>query len=61
MSWKEAPAELKNATLATLQGGDLTVKGSGKNITVNQAKLVCGDIQARNATIYIIDKVLMPH
>ncbi|MFC4009967.1 fasciclin domain-containing protein [Nonomuraea purpurea] len=55
------PAELKNATLATLQGGDLTVKGSGKHTTVNQAKLVCGDIQARNATIYIIDKVLMPH
>ncbi|MET7332203.1 fasciclin domain-containing protein [Nonomuraea sp. NPDC005650] len=55
------PAELKNATLKTLQGGDLTVKGSPAKLTVNDAKVVCGNVQTRNATIYIIDKVLMPH
>ncbi|MGW6504408.1 fasciclin domain-containing protein [Nonomuraea angiospora] len=55
------PAELKSATLKTLQGGELTVKGSPGTLTVNDAKVVCGNVQTRNATIYIIDKVLMPH
>ncbi|MEV1171757.1 fasciclin domain-containing protein [Nonomuraea sp. NPDC049784] len=58
---RKTPAELKGATLKTLQGGELKVKGSGKNVTVNNAKIVCGNVPARNATVYIIDKVLMPH
>ncbi|MEV0389323.1 fasciclin domain-containing protein [Nonomuraea sp. NPDC050643] len=55
-----APADLEDATLTTLQGGDLTVAGSGDDLTVDQAHIVCGGVQTSNATIYVIDKVLMP-
>ncbi|MCF6468413.1 fasciclin domain-containing protein [Nonomuraea sp. MG754425] len=57
---KVTPAELESGKLKTMQGGELTVKGTGENLTVNDAKVVCGDVPTSNATIYIIDKVLMP-
>jgi uncharacterized surface protein with fasciclin (FAS1) repeats len=28
--------------------------------TVNKANIVCGNVQTANATVYIIDSVLMP-
>ncbi|MFB9660144.1 fasciclin domain-containing protein [Glycomyces mayteni] len=46
---------------ATLQGANLTVEGSGEDFTVNgEAAVVCGNVQTANATVYIIDTVLMP-
>ncbi|MFE3448960.1 fasciclin domain-containing protein [Nonomuraea sp. NPDC059194] len=57
---KKAPADLADAKLVTLQGGELTVTGSGEDYTVNGAKVVCGNVPTANATVYIIDKVLMP-
>ncbi|MEO3867608.1 fasciclin domain-containing protein [Nonomuraea sp. B12E4] len=57
---KKSPAHLENATLKTLQGQELRVKGSGDDLTVNDAKVVCGDIPTANATVYVLDKVLMP-
>lgn len=44
----------------TLSGGSLTVAGSGDELTVNDATVLCGGIRTANATIYLIDKVLMP-
>ncbi|TAM66732.1 fasciclin domain-containing protein [Mycobacterium sp.] len=44
----------------TLQGGDLTVNGQGNNLTVNNAGVVCGGVTTANATVYMIDTVLMP-
>ena len=44
----------------TVQGGSLTVTGSGDTIKVNDAGLVCGGIKTANATVYLIDTVLMP-
>jgi uncharacterized surface protein with fasciclin (FAS1) repeats len=45
----------------TLQGGTVTVAGSGEDFTVNDsAKVVCGNVQTDNATVYIIDGVLLP-
>ena len=39
----------------------LTVAGSGEDFTVNgTAKVVCGNVQTANATVYIIDGVLLP-
>lgn len=57
---KKMPSDLEGATLKTLQGGELTVKGSGDDLTINNAKLICGDVPTSNATVYIVDKVLMP-
>lgn len=47
-------------TLTTLQGATLEVAGSGEAFTVNDANVVCGNVQTANATVYIIDTVLMP-
>ncbi len=44
----------------TLQGGPVTVTGAGDEIMVNDAGLVCGGIKTANATLYLIDTVLMP-
>jgi len=45
----------------TVNGADLEVTGSGDNIMVNgQAAVICGGVQTANATVYLIDTVLMP-
>ncbi|WP_424215060.1 fasciclin domain-containing protein [Streptomyces sp. BI20] len=58
---KVTPMQLANGSFATLEGGKLTTKGSGTDFTVNDtAKVVCGDVHTANATVYLIDTVLMP-
>jgi len=46
----------------TLAGTTITVKGSGEAFTVGKmdAKVICGNVPTANATVYIIDGVLMP-
>lgn len=46
----------------TVQGETLTVAGSGDDLTVGAggAKVICGGVQTANATVYLIDSVLMP-
>jgi uncharacterized surface protein with fasciclin (FAS1) repeats len=57
---KLTPAELAG-THKTLQGGELTVSGSGSDFKVDgKASVICGNVQTANATVYIIDSVLMP-
>lgn len=41
-------------------GGDLKIEGSGTNLTVNGAKILCGNIPTKNATVFVIDKVMLP-
>jgi uncharacterized surface protein with fasciclin (FAS1) repeats len=46
-------------TLNPKQG--VTVAGTGEDFTVNgNAKVICGNVQTANATVYIIDTVLLP-
>jgi uncharacterized surface protein with fasciclin (FAS1) repeats len=47
-------------THATAEGGTLTVTGSGDNLKVNDATVVCGGVKTKNATVYLIDTVLTP-
>ncbi len=48
-------------THKSLQGGTVTVTGSGTAFTVNgTAMVICGNVQTANATVYIIDHVLLP-
>lgn len=55
-----APADLAGSH-KTLNGQSITVTGSGEDFTVGEdAKIVCGNVQTANATVYIIDHVLMP-
>jgi uncharacterized surface protein with fasciclin (FAS1) repeats len=44
----------------TVEGKTLKVTGSGDNLMVNGAGVVCGGIKTANATLYLIDTVLMP-
>ncbi|MCC3764245.1 fasciclin domain-containing protein [Glycomyces sp. TRM65418] len=54
------PEEL-SGTFTTLQGATLEVSGSGEAFTVNgSSNVVCGNVQTANATVYIVDSVLMP-
>jgi len=48
-------------THTTVNGADLEVTGSGDSIMVNgQSAVICGGVQTANATVYLIDTVLMP-
>jgi uncharacterized surface protein with fasciclin (FAS1) repeats len=47
-------------THATVEGQPLTVSGGGNSIEVNDASVVCGGVPTANATVYLIDTVLMP-
>lgn len=54
-----APDDI-DGTHTTVQGGDVTVTGSGDDIKVNDASVICGGVQTANATVYLIDTVLTP-
>lgn len=41
-------------------GGPVKIEGSGDNMTINGAKILCGNIPTKNATVFVIDKVLTP-
>ena len=47
-------------TQKTAEGATLTVTGAGDHLQVNGANVICGGIQTANATLYLIDSVLMP-
>jgi uncharacterized surface protein with fasciclin (FAS1) repeats len=50
-------------TFETLNGDELVVEGEGEMFTADaeeQAKIICGNIQTANATVYVIDTVMMP-
>jgi uncharacterized surface protein with fasciclin (FAS1) repeats len=44
----------------TLAGTTIKVEGMGEDFTVGKAKVVCGNVQTANATVYIVDSVLLP-
>ncbi|MDI9884275.1 fasciclin domain-containing protein [Streptomyces sp. HNM0645] len=53
--------QLGNGTYETLQKSTLTTSGSGENYTINDnSKVVCGNVPTANATVHIVDTVLMP-
>ncbi|MGW7029769.1 hypothetical protein ACWGFX_21700 [Streptomyces xanthophaeus] len=48
-------------SIQDLEGGSLTTAGSGESLTVNgTAKIVCGGVQAANATVNSIDATVEP-
>lgn len=61
LAGKIAPADLAGEH-ETLAGDTITVVGSGEDFTVEgatvESKIVCGNVQTANATVYIIDTVL---
>ncbi len=60
-SGRYAAAQLASGTkIKTLEGATVTPGNMGGTYEVNNAHVVCGNVQTANATVYIIDTVLMP-
>jgi uncharacterized surface protein with fasciclin (FAS1) repeats len=58
---RHTPGQLASGTgIKTLEGGNLTPAMMSGTYTVDKAHVVCGNVQTANATVYIIDTVLMP-
>ncbi len=54
-------ALVEAGTVETVQGGELTITDEGGTLTVNgMAAGACVDVPTANATVHIIDSVLMP-
>lgn len=64
LTYHVVPGQIEPADIAgthtTVQGSDLTVSGEGDMWMVNDANVICGGVQTANATVYLIDSVLMP-
>jgi uncharacterized surface protein with fasciclin (FAS1) repeats len=66
LTYHVVPGQLTPDQLAgthkTLEGDELTVEGSGEDFTVGSAdaKVLCGNVPTANATVYVIDGVLLP-
>lgn len=57
-----APEDL-SGEFETLAGDTLTINGSGESATIGDEKatVLCGGITTANATVYVIDTVMMPN
>ena len=55
------PADLAG-THKTVEGAEVTISGDAPSFTVGESKatVVCSGVQTANATVYLIDSVLMP-
>ena len=56
----DAQALADAGTVTTVNGADLQIATSGDTITVGGASVICGNVQTANATVHIIDTVLVP-
>jgi uncharacterized surface protein with fasciclin (FAS1) repeats len=54
-----APEDLAG-THETLNKDQITVEGSGEDFTAEGAAVICGNVPTANATVYVIDSVMMP-
>jgi uncharacterized surface protein with fasciclin (FAS1) repeats len=50
-----------DGTHKTVEGQDLTISGSGDSIKINgESAVICGGVKTANATVYLIDSVMLP-
>lgn len=61
----DAEGLIAAGTTTQLAGGDVTVGGTADAVTLTsgngtEASVLCGNIPTSNATVFVIDKVLMP-
>lgn len=47
-------------THKTVEGQDVTITGTGEGLTFDKSALVCGGVRTANATVYMVDTVMMP-
>jgi uncharacterized surface protein with fasciclin (FAS1) repeats len=54
------PDQIAGKTLTTVEGEKVKISGSGNNLKAQNAKVICGGVKTANATVYLIDSVMMP-
>jgi uncharacterized surface protein with fasciclin (FAS1) repeats len=57
---RRTPADPSSGSLPTLQGGTLTTKQTADMYAVKEAQSMCGNVQTRNATVYLRRAHLQP-
>ncbi|NKX54758.1 fasciclin domain-containing protein [Arthrobacter mobilis] len=64
LTYHVVPGQLSPDEMAgeheTAQGAAVQVSGSGDGLKVNDANVICGGVKTANATVYLVDSVLMP-
>ena len=55
-----ADAFVKAGPVKTVNGATITMTKTGDTYTVNGSKVICGNVQTANATVFIVDTVLLP-
>ena len=56
----DAEGLVKAGTEKTVNGGDVKITKAGDTYMVNGSKVICGNVQTANATVFIVDTVLTP-
>jgi uncharacterized surface protein with fasciclin (FAS1) repeats len=54
------PKDIAGKTLKTVEGEKLKVSGTADMLMAQKANVICGGVKTANATVYLIDSVLMP-
>ena len=54
------PDQIAGKTLTTVEGEKVKVSGSGDNLKAQNANVICGGVKTANATVYLIDSVMIP-
>ncbi|OZM75244.1 fasciclin [Amycolatopsis antarctica] len=57
---RDGLVEAKTVESLNPAGGPLKIEGEGENMTVNGAKVLCGNVPTANATVFVIDTVMTP-
>lgn len=64
LTYHVVPGQIEPSSIVgdhtTVEGQKLTVTGSGDSLKVNGANVICGGVHTANATVYLVDSVLMP-
>jgi uncharacterized surface protein with fasciclin (FAS1) repeats len=64
LTYHVIPGRLSPAQVAgtheTVEGGEVTVTGAGEALKFDESGLVCGGVKTANATVYMVDTVMMP-
>jgi len=54
------PKDIAGKTLKTVQGEKLKISGTADKLKSQKANVICGGVKTANATVYLIDSVMMP-
>jgi uncharacterized surface protein with fasciclin (FAS1) repeats len=64
LTYHVIPGQLSPAEVAgmhkTVEGAEVNVTGAGEALKFDKSGLVCGGVKTANATVYMVDTVLMP-